>query len=45
MLDSRLVRGAWEYLVKWKGYGDYENQWVRAVDMGNAQEAISEYKA
>ena len=37
VLDSRLVCGRKEYLVKWKGYGDYENSWVKAVDMGNAQ--------
>ncbi len=36
ILECRDVRGSREYLVKWKGYGDFENSWVKAVDMGNA---------
>ena len=32
-----------QYLVKWKGYPDSDNEWVNREDM-NAPEAINEYK-
>ena len=32
-----------QYLVKWKGYPDSDNQWLDAKDMGNAQELIAEF--
>ena len=38
--------GRWkkkQYLVKWKGYLDSDNQWLDAKDMGNAQELIAEF--
>ena len=28
VLDSRVVRGNKQFLVKWKGYEDYDNSWV-----------------
>lgn len=28
ILDSRVVRGNKQFLVKWKGYEDYDNSWV-----------------
>src|SRR5258708_29122929 len=33
-----------QYLVKWKGYPDSDNQWVNKRDM-HADEAIREYEA
>ena len=36
IVDVREVRGRREYLCKWKGYGNFENSWVRSEDMGNA---------
>lgn len=36
VLDSRVVRGSKQYLVKWKGYADYDNSWVAEQEMGNA---------
>src|SRR5260370_15352159 len=33
-----------QYLIKWKGYSDSENQWVDQCDVF-AEEAIAEYKA
>ena len=38
--------GCWkkkQYLVKWKGYPDSDNQWLDAKDMENAQELIAEF--
>ena len=32
-----------QYLVKWKGYPDSDNQWLDAKDMENAQELIAEF--
>ena len=38
--------GRWkkkQYLVKWKGNPDSDNQWLDAKDMENAQELIAEF--
>ena len=38
--------GRWkkkQYLVKWKGYPNSDNQWLDAKDMDNAQELIAEF--
>ena len=45
ILDERN-HGRWkkkQYLVKWKGYPDSDNQWLDAKDMENAQELIAEF--
>ena len=45
VLDERNY-GRWkkkQYLVKWKGYPDSDNQWLDAKDMENAQELIAEF--
>ena len=45
VLDERNY-GRWkkkQYLVKWKGYPDSDNQWLDAKDMDNAQELIAEF--
>ena len=39
--------GCWkkkQYLVKWKGYPDSDNQWLDAKDMENTQELIAEFQ-
>ena len=36
ILESRVIRGSRQFLVKWKGYADYDNSWVNEQDMGNA---------
>ncbi len=33
-----------DYFIKWKGWTREHNSWVRDSEMGNAQEAIEEYK-
>ena len=45
VIDSQHFgrRRALQYLVKWKGYPDLENQWVNRRDM-NTEEAIREYE-
>ena len=45
VLDEHIY-GRWkkkQYLVKWKGYPDSDNQWLDAKDMENAQELIAEF--
>ena len=45
VLDERSY-GRWkkkQYLVKWKGYPESDNQWLDAKDMENAQELIAEF--
>ena len=45
VLDEH-THGRWkkkQYLVKWKGYPDSDNQWLDAKDMENAQELIAEF--
>lgn len=36
VLASRIVRGKTEFLVKWLGFGDHENSWEPAENLGNA---------
>ena len=45
VLDE-CIYGGWkkkQYLVKWKGYPDSDNQWLDAKDMENTQELIAEF--
>ena len=45
ILDERN-HGRWkkkQYLVKWKGYPDSDNQWLDAKEMENAREMIAEF--
>jgi hypothetical protein len=45
ILKERKTRGGVsEFLVKWLGYDESENEWVAEYDMGNAQEAIAEFR-
>lgn len=49
VLDKRVVRrgrkNCIEYLVKWKGYADYENTWEPDSNLQQAQEKIKQYQA
>ena len=45
ILDE-CIYGRWkkkQYVVKWKGYPDSDNQWLDAKELGNAQELIAEF--
>ncbi len=33
ILDMRTVRNTQQFLVKWKGYEDYNNTWVNKEDL------------
>ena len=43
MLDSRIYRGSLQYLIKWKGYPDSENEWIVRTSLPHAQEAIADF--
>ena len=43
ILDSRLSRRKFQYLVKWKGYDETENSWEPVDNVQNAPEAIAEF--
>lgn len=44
IIDSRIRRKRFEYLIKWKGYSGPEGQdWTSLEDLGNADEAQEEF--
>ena len=43
VLDSRMRRGAIQYLVKWKGYSDVHNEWVPSANCNNARDAVEDF--
>ena len=43
VLDSRIRYRKVEFLVKWKGYGYEENEWVKAKDMENAADTVTKF--
>lgn len=42
LLDKRIQRGQVQYLVKWEGYDDSENQWLPVKDI--AEDLIKEFE-
>jgi hypothetical protein len=44
ILACRLNRGHKEYLVKWKGYGDFENSWEPIGNLDRAKERVREFE-
>lgn len=42
--ERRTRGGVAEFLVKWLGFDENENEWVAEYNMGNAQEAIAEFR-
>ena len=43
IVGMRMVKGAKQYLVKWKGFEDFNNTWVAEMELENAQQAIRDY--
>ena len=44
ILNKRKRYGKVEYLVWWKGYTAEEDTWEKESNLGNAREAVEEYK-
>jgi hypothetical protein len=45
ILDSRLIRKQPQYLVKWKGFPNDENEWIPLKNLKHAQDAVKDYHA
>jgi hypothetical protein len=43
ILDSRLCRGRYEYLVKWRGFPSSENSWEPVENVENAPQIIARF--
>ena len=44
VINKRKRYRKWEYLVRWKGYTAEEDTWEKEANLGNAKEAVEEYK-
>ena len=45
ILDRCTYRHQLQYLMKWLGYGDEDNQWIPARDLTNAPDLIRDFEA
>lgn len=44
VLKKRKLRsGVVEYLVRWKGFGEEDDEWLKEYDMAHAQDAIADF--
>ena len=44
IINKQLHYRKLQYLVKWKGYPDYENTWELLLNLFNASDIIQEYE-
>jgi transposase InsO family protein len=44
ILDKRVHRRRTEYLVKWRGYDQFESTWLPAKELTHAKEALQEFE-
>ena len=42
-VDMRIVRGLRQFLVKWKGYGEFENSWEPECNLGNSMSLLNDF--
>lgn len=42
--ERRTRGGVAEFLVRWKGYDESEDEWLKETDLGNARDAIREFR-
>jgi Chromo (CHRromatin Organisation MOdifier) domain len=45
VVDKRMSRGRVEYLIKWKGYDQHDNQWLPMSQLTKAREVIKDFEA
>jgi hypothetical protein len=44
VLNKRIKGRITEYLIKWKGYPEWENTWEKSSHLTNARELVAEYE-
>jgi hypothetical protein len=43
IVDRRMVKGKYEYLIKWEDYPESENTWEPLKNLGSIKELVDEY--
>ena len=43
IVDRRIVKGKYEYLIKWEDYPDSENTWEPLKNLGSIKDLVDEY--
>ena len=43
ILSRRVVRGQEQFLVRWKGYGSFDDTWEPRANLKNAPERLREF--
>jgi hypothetical protein len=44
LLDRRVVRGKEQFLVRWRGYGPFDDTWEPRENLSNAPEALKAFE-
>lgn len=45
LLDKRVNRNKLEYLVRWRGYGPADDQWIQKSELKHAMDLVREFEA
>ena len=43
IIARRVNRGSEEFLIRWKGYGSYDDTWEPRTNLKNAKEKLNEF--